>query len=86
MQTFRSVKGVCEEKDSRDGSSLADLRPMHRVAPCHCLVGITLPKNKGHTLFEVMGVMAHLPRYLAKPSTSTLLTCGLGSHSQRVRC
>jgi hypothetical protein len=52
MHTFRSVKGVCEEKDARDGSSLADLYATRRVAPCRWLVGITLPKNKGHALFS----------------------------------
>jgi hypothetical protein len=42
---------VYEEKDARDGSFLADLHPMRRFAPCRWLVGITPPKNKGHTLF-----------------------------------
>jgi hypothetical protein len=41
----------CMKKDARDGSSLADLRPMHRVVPCYRLVGITPSKNKAHTPF-----------------------------------
>jgi hypothetical protein len=50
MHRFKSDKGVCE-KDAMDGSSLADLRPTRRVAPCRWLVGITPSKNKGHALF-----------------------------------
>jgi hypothetical protein len=49
-RTFRSDK-ECMKKDARDGSSVADLRPTGRVASCRWLVGITLSKNKGHTLF-----------------------------------
>jgi hypothetical protein len=52
MHTFRSIKGMCEEKGAWDGSYLADLCPMHGVASCHWLVGITLPKNKVHTFFS----------------------------------
>jgi hypothetical protein len=52
MQAFGSVKGVCEDTNARDRSSLADLRPTHRVALCRWLVGITLPKNKVHTFFS----------------------------------
>jgi hypothetical protein len=51
MHTFESVKGVCEEKDVKNGSFLAWLHPTHRVASCHWLVGVTPPKNKGHALF-----------------------------------
>jgi hypothetical protein len=31
MHTFRRNKGVCEKKDARDESSLADLCPTHTV-------------------------------------------------------
>jgi hypothetical protein len=51
MHTFGSVKGMCEEKDARDESSLANLRPMPGVTPCRWFVGITLLKNKGYTFF-----------------------------------
>jgi hypothetical protein len=46
------LKECVKKKDARDGSSLADLCPTRRVAPCRWLVGITLPKNKGHALFS----------------------------------
>jgi hypothetical protein len=52
MHTFRSVKGVCEEKDARDRSSLPDLHPTCGVASCCSPVGITPLKNKGHALFS----------------------------------
>jgi hypothetical protein len=56
MHTFESIKGMCEEKDARDGSSLADLRPTRGVALCRWLVGITPLKNKGHTFFSMSWV------------------------------
>jgi hypothetical protein len=35
-----------------------------------------------HTLFEVVGVMTHIPGCPAMPGGPTLVTSGLGPHSQ----
>jgi hypothetical protein len=45
------LKECVKEKDVRDGSSLVDLHPTRRVAPCRWLDGTTPLINKGHTLF-----------------------------------
>jgi hypothetical protein len=43
----------CVKKDARNGSSLVDLRPTHRVVPCYRLVEVTPSKNKGRTPFSM---------------------------------